>query len=147
VHISVSKDRITALKRVGIATLLLIVSDAIGHRIIKVIFDRPRPCNPGYFINGVHVLFPQCNFLIGQKGSLSFPSNHAITNSALALIWSLWFPKAAFVLVPLAAFFIFTLVYCGVHYPLALFFGAIFGAGFGYAAYFYTKPLLTKKLL
>jgi len=145
VHIAVSKDRVTALKRVVIATLLLAVSDAIGHRILKAFFDRPRPCHPDYFINGVHVLFPQCNFLTGQNRSLSFPSNHAITNSALATIWSLWFPKAAFVLVPLASFFIFTRVYCGVHYPLDLFFGAVFGAGFGWLTYFYTKPLLVKK--
>ncbi|MCL1947453.1 MAG: phosphatase PAP2 family protein [Chitinivibrionia bacterium] len=144
VHIAVVKDKILALKRVGIATLLLIISDAAGHRIIKEIFDRPRPSHSIWFVDGVHILFPQCNFLLGQRSSLSFPSNHAITNAALATIWTFWYPKAGKVLIPFALFIAYTRIYCGVHFPLDIFFGIIFGAGFAYLTYISTKRFCVK---
>jgi undecaprenyl-diphosphatase len=146
VSIIFSKDKIGAVKRVAIALLLFVISDSIAHHILKEFFQRLRPCNSIYFVDGVHVMFPQCHFLLGQRGSFSFPSNHAVNLSALALIWSLWYPKAKYVLISIALLLIYTRVYCGVHYPLDLFFGIIFGCTFGYLAYIGTKRLFTKKI-
>ncbi|MDR0304512.1 MAG: phosphatase PAP2 family protein [Chitinispirillales bacterium] len=142
VYVAVSKDKILAAKRAGIAILLFVISDAFSHRILKAFFERPRPCNSNYFVNGVHVMFPQCHFLLGRRGAFSFPSNHAVNLSAIALLWSIWCPKAKYIFISIALFLIFTRVYCGVHYPLDLFFGTVFGAAFGYMAYIGTKPLL-----
>jgi len=145
VYIAVSKDKILAAKRAGIAILLFIISDAFSHRVLKAFFERFRPSNSNYFVDGVHVMFPQCRFLLGQRGSFSFPSNHAVNFFALTTIWSFWCPKAKYTLIFIALFLTFTRVYCGVHYPFDLFFGAVFGAVFGWLTHFYTKPLLVKK--
>ena len=145
-HIAFSKQKVLALKRVLIASILLGLMDWVGHNIIKEIFARPRPNNAAYFINGVHQMFPQCNFLAGTSGKyLSFPSNHALTNMAVATIWSLWFPKAAKFLIPFAVFIGFTRIYVGVHYPLDIFFGLIFGFGFGWITYKLTQKWLGRK--
>jgi undecaprenyl-diphosphatase len=144
-HIALAKDKILALKRVAVATFVLAASDAIGHRIIKPFFDRPRPSHSIFFVNDVHILFPQCNFLLGQRSSLSFPSNHAITNAALATIWSLWYPKAAIYLIPFALFIAYTRIYVGVHYPLDAFFGVLFGSGFAYLIYRLSKKITLDK--
>jgi undecaprenyl-diphosphatase len=146
-HVAIAKDKVLAAKRAAVAILLVGFCDLVGHRIIKEIFDRPRPSHSNYFIDGVHVLFPQCNFLLGQKSSLSFPSNHALTISALATIWALWRPKAAVWLIPVGLFLIFTRVYVGVHYPFDLFFGIVFGSTFAYLTYYFTKSFLVKPRL
>jgi undecaprenyl-diphosphatase len=142
VHVAVSKDKILAAKRSVVAILLFAVSDAIAYRVIKAFFERLRPCNPIYFVDNVHLLFPQCRFILGQNGSFSFPSNHAVNLTAMTLIWSLWCPKLKYFLIPAALLLIFTRVYCGVHYPIDLFFGMIFGIAFGFAAYYASKPFV-----
>jgi len=145
-HIILSKDRKLALSRVVVASVLLGLMDWGGHNIIKEIFERPRPNNAAYFINGTHQLFPQCNFLAGtSRAYLSFPSNHALTNAAVVMVWSLWFPKMAKFLLPFAVFIGFTRIYVGVHYPFDIFFGLLFGFGFGYLTYKLTQKWIGRK--
>jgi len=144
-YITFSKHKILAVKRFLAATILLGLMDWVGHNLIKEIFERPRPNNAGYFIAGVHQLFPQCNFLEGTSSAFkSFPSNHALTNMAIASIWSLWFPKAAKYLVSFALLIGFTRIYVGVHYPFDIFYGFVFGFGFAYLTYISTKKWLVK---
>lgn len=145
-HIALSKQKVLALKRFFIASLLLGLMDYIGHNFIKEIFERPRPNNIAYFTNGIHALFPQCHFFNGtSKVYLSFPSNHALTNMAVATIWSFWFPKAAKFLIPFALFVGFTRIYVGVHFPLDIFYGFVFGFGFGWLTYELTKKWVGQK--
>jgi undecaprenyl-diphosphatase len=139
IHIAFSKHKVLAVKRFLIASALLGLMDWVGHNVIKEIFDRPRPNNIAYFVDGVHILFPQCNFFGTSNAFLSFPSNHALTNMAVATIWSFWFPKMAKFLIPFALFIGFTRIYVGVHFPLDIFFGLVFGFGFGWLTYFFTK--------
>lgn len=144
-HIAMSKNKLDGLKRVIIASLVLGAADASGHRIIKPFFDRYRPSHSMFFVNDVHIMFPEINFLLGRRSSLSFMSNHAITNAALATVWTLWFPKAGYVLVPLAVFIAYTRVYVGVHYPFDLFFGLIYGFFVGWLGYRLTRRFFVKK--
>ena len=145
-HIAMSKQKVQALKRVVIASILLGLMDWVGHNVIKEIFSRPRPNNIAYFIDGVHVLFPQCNFLGGATSTfLSFPSNHALTNAAVTMFWTLFYPKAGFFLLPFTFLIAFTRIYVGVHYPLDVLFGIILGFGFGYLTYRLTKKMEERK--
>lgn len=144
-HIAFSKHKVLAFKRFITASILLGLMDFVGHNLIKEIFERPRPNNAGYFIAGVHQLFPQCHFEGTSRAYLSFPSNHALTNMAVASIWSLWFPKMAKFLIPFAVLVGFTRIYVGVHYPLDIFFGFVFGFGFAYLTYILTKKFTCEK--
>ncbi|MCL2844778.1 MAG: phosphatase PAP2 family protein [Chitinivibrionia bacterium] len=145
IYIAMAKDKILALKRVVVASIILGLADLLGARVLKEFFERPRPNNALYFVDGVHILFPNVNFGRPSNAFVSFPSNHAMTNAAVATVWTLWAPKLWWIFVPFALFIGFTRIYVGVHYPLDILFGFIFGAGLGFLAYKLSKRFLEKK--
>jgi undecaprenyl-diphosphatase len=140
VHIAFSKKKVLALKRFLIASALLGMLDFVGYNVFRQFFERARPNNIAYFVDGVHIMFPQCHFFGSTSRELvSFPSNHALTNAGVAVLWSLWFPKMAKILIPFAIFICFTRVYVGVHYPFDVFYGFVFGAALAFLVYFGTE--------
>jgi len=145
IYIALAKDKILALKRVVVASIILGLADLIGARVLKEFFERPRPNNALYFVDGVHILFPNANISGQSSKFVSFPSNHAMTNAAVATVWTLWRPKLWWIFVPFAAFIGFTRLYVGVHYPLDILFGFIFGFGLGWIAYKLSKRFLETK--
>lgn len=102
--------------------LLITVSDQLGHRVLKEIFERPRPCNAL-----ADVLTP-----LGCTGSYSFPSNHAINNFAAAMFFYRLFPNLKWILFITASLVAISRVYLGLHYPSDILGGAIVGIFFGY---------------
>lgn len=102
--------------------LLILVGDQLGHRVLKEIFERQRPCN-----SLIDVLTP-----LGCTGSYSFPSNHAINNFAAAMFFYRLFPSLKWVLFISAFFVALSRVYLGLHYPSDMIGGAIIGMFFGY---------------
>jgi YegS/Rv2252/BmrU family lipid kinase len=72
--------------------------------------------------------------LVRVPGTTSFPSGHAASAFAFAVGASCEMPRAAVVLLPLAATVSYSRVYVGVHYPSDVLLGAALGAGAGVLA-------------
>ncbi|MBD3409358.1 MAG: phosphatase PAP2 family protein [Ignavibacteriales bacterium] len=106
---------------VGIALLIAVV-DMTGHRILKEIFERARPCNA----------LPDVLTPAGARGTFSFPSNHALNNFAAATYFYLLYPNLKWALFISAALVALSRVYLGLHYPSDIIAGAAIGSAFGY---------------
>jgi undecaprenyl-diphosphatase len=85
---------------------------------IKAIVTRPRP----------YLTVPEADPLFGGTLGSSFPSGHAATAFAGAVILTMLVRRAVPLLFVLAALVAFSRVYVGVHYPLDVVGGAAVGA-------------------
>ena len=101
------------------------MTDMISSRIIKVLVDRPRPCNDPLMFDYVRLLLKDCG--TGK----SFTSTHAANHFGLATFFYTSFrkilPKWAWVGFAWAFSIIYAQVYVGVHYPLDVIAGGILG--------------------
>jgi len=120
---------------VVLVILLIVATDQLGHKVIKEIFQRIRPCNAL-----TDVITP-----LGCNGTYSFPSNHALNNFAAAMFFTRLFPKFKWILFITASLIALSRVYLGLHYPSDIIGGAIIGSAFGYI--FATIALFIDQLL
>lgn len=97
------------------------ISDAFSSKLVKPLFERLRPTEAGLDM----VL--RCP----HYGGASFPSTHASNMFCAALFLSFFFPKARWPLIGLAFLVAYSRVYCGVHYPMDVLFGAVQGSLIG----------------
>ena len=102
--------------------LLIIFTDQVSYKILKEIFQRPRPC-----IALSNIITP-----LGCNGTWSFPSNHAVNNFAAATFFYMLYPRLKWALFISAALVSISRVYLGLHYPSDILGGAIIGVVFGY---------------
>lgn len=110
-------------KIAGVLVILLVVfTDQFGHNVLKELFGRIRPCNVLDW-----VLTPN-----GCSGTLSFPSNHALNNFAVAMFFYVLYPKLKWALFITAGLIAFSRVYLGLHYPSDIIGGALIGCVIGY---------------
>jgi membrane-associated phospholipid phosphatase len=94
--------------------VLLAVAAADGiASLVKVAVGENRPSEPDPLVTIPH--------------SHSFPSGHAATAAAAATILSYLVPKAAPLVVVLAAAVAYSRLYVGAHYPLDILGGAAIG--------------------
>lgn len=112
------KGRIAAVAVI----LLIVLSDQLGAKLLKELFQRIRPCNA---LNDI--LTP-----VGCTGSYSFPSNHALNNFAVAVFFYRLFPNLKWMLFLTAFLISLSRVYLGLHYPSDILGGALIGAAIGY---------------
>lgn len=110
--------RISAL----VVIILITVTDQFTSSFLKEMIGRIRPCND----------LPDVNILAGCTSSFSFPSAHAVNNFAVAVFFSMLFPKFKWALFITAFLLALSRVYVGVHYPSDIIGGALIGSAFGY---------------
>lgn len=94
---------------------------------IKPLFARVRPFESDL---GFEVMLRG-----SAQGGFSFPSGHATDAFFIAVFFSLFYPKLRPLLMSFAVLTAYSRVYCGVHFPLDVIGGALWGsilAVFGY---------------
>lgn len=89
-----------------------------GELLLKNIFMRARPFVDA--MDGVIVVG-------GGASGYSFPSSHATTAFAMAVVFSFFEPRLRYAFFILAVLVSFSRVYMGVHYPFDILAGAVIG--------------------
>jgi len=120
----IAVDRKRGLTAIILAAIAVGLGDSITHYAIKPLFGRIRPCSA---LEGV-------NLLAGCTSSLSFPSNHAVNSLAIAGAIGGLFRPMLFALVPVGLLVCLSRIAVGVHYPLDVAVGGLFGFGLGWSA-------------
>jgi len=121
--------------------LMIACSDQLANLFKYVLFQRPRPCR-------VEAIQDQMRFVANTCGRYGYFSAHAASSMALAVFIGL-FLKHRYTYLPYlmlfwASIIAFSRIYLGVHYPLDIFTGMIFGGLIGYAFYRITRNVLEK---
>ncbi len=110
--------------------LLIMVSDFTSSSVIKEIFPRLRPCRDPEIAHSIRFIVKYC------PSSSSFTSSHAVNHFAIATFIYMTFKNALshkWALVFLWAMMIsYAQVYVGVHFPVDVIAGAIFGIAIGF---------------
>jgi undecaprenyl-diphosphatase len=104
----------------GIVLLTVLIADTTNY-LLKDVFDRERP----------NVRYAEPEPLMRAPQSDSFPSGHAATSFAAATVIAAAAPRLRIPLYVLAALVAWSRVYVGVHYPLDVIGGAIYGTLLG----------------
>jgi undecaprenyl-diphosphatase len=97
--------------------VILTMSDQLSSHVIKPWVGRIRPC---FVVEGVRLL-------IRQSRSFSFPSSHASNMAAMAVLFSVKYPRYKIAFIALAALVAYSRIYVGVHYPADILGGALLG--------------------
>ena len=121
--LAVFYDKPNRWKLAFIIPLAIILVDQSGMWIKKTVL-RPRP-----FMTIDPTII---HHLVEPSGAnLSFPSNHAANNAALATVFSAIYHHLRFIFWGLAITVMLSRVYIGVHYPLDVISGCILGSFYG----------------
>lgn len=123
-----------ALRPAFEAGLAVLITDRVGHAIIKPLIGRFRPC----------YALPKGTFRqladAGNQGSL--PSLHSANAFAVAMAVTLCWPMAGRVLFPFAALIAISRVFVGVHWPSDVALGALFGCAVAFVIHVIVGRLL-----
>ncbi|MGV6846102.1 MAG: phosphatase PAP2 family protein [Lutibacter sp.] len=121
--------------------LLILLSDQTSN-FFKFHFKRLRPCHNQLIIDKIRVVKEGCG------GLYSFFSGHAINAMAIAIFFGLLlkpiYKYLLFVLLIWAVTIAYSRIYVGVHYPLDVLTGMLFGLIYGSIFYTITVKLILK---
>ncbi len=118
--------------------LMVSFTDQVAN-LFKAGFKRPRPCHEADIIDVMRLVKSWCG------GQFGYFSGHASNSMAVAvfsgLILRYKYKYLIFVLLLWAALMSYSRIYIGVHYPLDVFSGMVFGAVSGFGFYKLDKYL------
>jgi undecaprenyl-diphosphatase len=124
------------------AVLLVVLTDQ-GTNVFKNSFQRLRPCNNPELDGIMRHIEGYCG------GGYSFFSGHSSNSFALAVLFSTVFRFVKWVplfLFTVASFIAYSRVYLGVHFPLDILCGSIFGVFTGYTFSILLERFLSEKV-
>lgn len=121
------KERVAAI----LVLIVLAIADSTVNLWLKHWIGRVRPCN----------VFPQVHLLAGCSHSGSFPSSHAANIFATGSVLTFLYRRAWFVWLAIALTVSFSRIYVGVHYPLDVLGGAVYGILLGVAVSIISRPI------
>ena len=123
--------------------LLVLITDQFTN-LFKYGFQRLRPCYEPSLKGLVRLVKPNCG------GSFGYFSGHASNSFALAVFFSLIlkdrFTKIPLILISLASTVAYSRIYIGVHYPLDIISGIVFGGLVGYVTYLTWLKISLRKI-
>ncbi|HKK11259.1 MAG TPA: phosphatase PAP2 family protein [Flavobacteriaceae bacterium] len=123
--------KIPFLITVAVVALMILFTDQITN-LFKYGFERPRPCHVEALINQMRIVRKGCG------GPYGFFSGHAANSMAVAVFAGLMlknFKYLIYVLVVWAIAMAYSRIYVGVHYPLDVLCGMLFGSLSGFLFY------------
>ncbi|MCL2689414.1 MAG: phosphatase PAP2 family protein [Chitinispirillia bacterium] len=134
----IKRERKKAFIVLGLIILTIIITDQTSTQFLKKFFARPRPCHPDFLVEGGR-------FLMGMRRSIvSFPSSHSGNMFALAMLLFNFYPRRAVYFFGFASMIAYSRVYIGVHYPIDILGGAVFGCTAGAGVYWGYKAICQK---
>lgn len=114
----------------------VIFTDRFGHEVLKPFFGRLRPC--------FALPAEQVRQLAEVAHSGSMPSLHSANAFAVAVLVTLWNPRAGWVALPFAALIALSRVGLGVHWPTDILAGAAFGGVVGWLCWLLAEKFAAK---
>ncbi len=125
-------------KRHALTMVVAVALSGLAVNLLKIAVDRPRP--PEHFEGrGVTVHAPA-----GVPPDRSFPSGHSQTAFGVATYLSCIHPPASPLFLGLALLVGLSRIVLGVHFPLDVVVGGLFGAVFSIVAYRWREKRATK---
>ena len=100
--------------------ITIALADIISSRIFKPFFQRSRPCqtiSDLWFWKKKSGLWVLTDGVKSFKSSFSFVSSHASNSMGVAILWSIFYKKWAWLFVSIAILVGMSRMYLGVHYP------------------------------
>lgn len=127
-----------------VVTLMILFTDQITN-LFKYGFERPRPCHVEAMMHKMRIVREGCG------GAFGFFSGHASNAMAVAIFVGFMLIKRykylIYLLIVWAMVMGYSRIYVGVHYPLDVFCGFLFGAFSGYLFYRFNIYLINKKAI
>ena len=115
-----------------VIALMIIITDQ-GANIFKDSFQRLRPCYNESIIDSLRLVKENCG------GKYGFFSAHASNSFSLAIFFGLLFiNKIRYIImitIVYASLISYSRIYLGVHYPIDIIFGSLFGIFVGFVMY------------
>jgi len=131
---AIKKYKIYSFVFIVFIALVILCGDQGSVQLFKNVFERLRPCHAPLLEGKVHLINNYCG------GDFSFVSSHATNFFAIALFLILTIGKDFkhfwWITLLVVSFISYSRIYLGVHYPLDVLCGALFGSLIGWGLAF-----------
>lgn len=99
------------------SAVALLLTDQLSSKVLKTLFERPRPCHE----------LSQINLLVGCGVGFSMPSSHAANLFGQAILFSYHVKAARWYLSLFTTLVALSRIFVGVHYPFDVLAGGLLG--------------------